>query len=330
MSCISIKELPYINFDNEWWMDGFNDNVTINGKMYIAMGDICTTVLRYAMCTYASHTLLENYGYKKDDLYNAVRDGKWTFDMMTEMAKNVSGDIDGDGDMDENDLYGIGMHNNPIRSLTNAFAIDYTTRDSDGLPELALYGERMINAYEKVLNAYNSDYWLGTQDWAKFMSNKMLFITDVLGGTSTLREMETGYAVLPLPKYDENQENYRTEAADTTSILMVPTTAVNHDLVGAMLEALNYESYKLVTPAYFETAMQGKYARDEESQEMMEIIRDSLYFDFGYVFAGCIGGGINSMMAHVENGEAIATVWDTNKTTIETNLDKLLKFFAES
>ncbi|MCI8388323.1 MAG: hypothetical protein HFE63_07670 [Clostridiales bacterium] len=326
---LDINTLPYIDLSQEWWMDGFNSNVTINDKMYIAMGDLCSSVLRYAFCGYANITLLESYNYDVQDLYTAVREGKWTFDMMTEMAKNVSGDINGDGKMDDQDLYGVGMHDIPIRSLTNAFAIDYTTRDSNGLPEIALYGERLISAYEKVSAACHSDYWLTVQDIPKFMSDNILFFFDVLNATSQLREMKSNYAVVPPPKYDENQENYRVEAADTTSILLVPVTINNPELVGAVLESLNYESYKTVTPAYFKTAMQGKYARDEESQEMMEIIRDSIYFDFGYVFAGCIGGGINSIMANALNDSGVASVWDSNKSTMETNLSKLLQFFSK-
>lgn len=79
---------------------------------------------------------------------------------------------------------------------------------------------------------------------------------------------------------------------------------INTELCGAALEALNYESYQLVTPAYFETTLQAKYARDEDSQEMMEIIRDSLYFDF-------------------------ASIWESKSPTMKANLEKLLTFFRE-
>ena len=323
---LDINTLPNINTDNPWWVSGFNDNVTINGKMYMAMGDMCWSMLQYAFCGYVNKTVLEQYNYNIDDLYTAVREGKWTFDMLNEIASNVSGDINGDSVMDENDLYGIGMHDMPIRALTNAFAIDYTTRDNEGMPVLALYGERFISAYEDVYNAYNSEYWYDKNSSDMFMNNQLLFYFDVLNAASMLREMESDFGVLPMPKYDEAQESYRTETGDTTSVIFVPVTVQNKELCGWMLELMNYESNRLVVPAYFDMALQSKYTRDESSIEMMQLIRDSIYYDFGYVFANSIGG-INSIMAKVMTTENIASEWETNRATYEANLQKLLEYF---
>lgn len=326
-----INTLPYIDLSHEWWVNGFNDNATINGRMYMAMGDLCSSMLRYAYCGYANTKLLEDNGYVAEDLYQAVRDGKWTFDMMTGMAKNVCSDLDGDGKITFDDLQGVWMHYMPVRALTNAFAIDYTERDQNGLPKISLYCERLVNAYDKVASAVKSDYWCytGGDGDVKFKEDKALFFFDVLGTTDKLRDMQSGFAVVPMPKYDEAQDGYRTETVDTTSILLVPSTIRDPELVGLALEALNYESQKLVTPAYFDVAMQSKYARDEESKEMMQIVRDSIYFDFGYIFAGAIGGGINSIMESAVSGKGLASVWAANEGTMEKGLDKLLEFFGE-
>ena len=325
---LDINTLPNINLDNPWWVSGFNDNVTINGKMYMAMGDMCWSMLQYAFCGYANKTVLEQYNYSSDDLYAAVREGRWTFDMMNEMAANVTSDLNGDSVMDANDLYGIGMHNMPIRALTNAFAIDYTTRDSEGLPQLAVYGERLISAYEEVYRACNSEYWYTENDANMFMNNQMLFYFDVLHSNTVLREMESDYCVLPMPKYDEAQDGYRTETVDTTSVMFVPVTVQNKELCGWMLELLNYESSELIVPAYFDMALQSKYARDESSIEMMQIIRDSIYYDFGYVFAGAIGA-INGLMEKAMTTENLASEWEAIRPGCEQNLTKLLDFFRE-
>ena len=188
-----------------------------------------------------------------------------------------------------------------------------------------------MNAYDKVASAVKSDYWCytGGDGDVKFKEDKALFFFDVLGTTDKLRDMQSGFAVVPMPKYDEAQDGYRTETVDTTSILLVPSTIRDPELVGLALEALNYESQKLVTPAYFDVAMQSKYARDEESKEMMQIVRDSIYFDFGYIFAGAIGGGINSIMESAVSGKGLASVWAANEGTMEKGLDKLLEFFGE-
>jgi len=51
--------------------------------------------------------------------------------------------------------------------------------------------------------------------------------------------------------------------------------------VGATMEAMCAESYRTVTPAYFEIALKQKYSRDEETSQMLDLIRAGITFDFG-------------------------------------------------
>ena len=328
---MDINELPYVDLSNPWWTKGFIDNVTINGHTYAAMGSLCTTMLKYAYCGYFNKTVMAQYDYDTDGLYQTVRDGKWTFDKMLSMAKSVSGDLNGDGSIDvEHDLFGICMHYMPIRALTNAFAIDYTTRDADGLPVLALYGDKLVAAYEKIGEACHSAYWyVDANNYTPFMENRDLFYFDVFGACAGLRNMESEFGVVPMPKYDEAQDAYRTETVDSVSVLFVPTTVRNTELTGMALECINYESRRLVVPAYFDKALQSKYARDEASAEMMEIIRDSIYYDFGYVFAEVIGG-IGGIMQGTIDGTDITSFWTSKEKLYNKNFDRLLQYFREN
>jgi len=232
------------------------------------------------------------------------------------------------------DLHGLSMRYHPIRALTNAFGIDYTTRDADGLPELAIYSERFISAYEDVYEGVRQDWWCSedkeVEMVTKFETGRTLFLAHFLGTTSqALRDMEQSFAVLPMPKYDEGQEGYRTETSDAASVIMVPMTVKDRELCGYVLESMNYESYQIVTPAYFETTLQAKYMRDEDSQEMLSIIRESIYYDFGYIFSGLIGGGINSMMQQAMTSSNHASLWASKSPAMQKNLDKLLEYFRQ-
>lgn len=335
---LDMNTLPHIDLTQPWWVDGFNTNATINGEMYMAMGDVCNSMLANAVSVFANRDLMEVYDYSAEEMYDDVRSGKWTYDKLTSLAKAAAADLNGDSVMDGNDRHGLGMNFMAIRAMTTAFGIDYTTRDADGLPQIALYSDRFVEAFEKNYENIHSDWFYTAENnyserpdmLSKFKEGRTMFLAAYLGSTSqSLRDMEQSFAVVPMPKYDEAQKEYRTEAADPTSIIMVPITVKNTELCGAALEAINYESYQLVTPAYFETTLQAKYARDEDSQEMMEIIRDSLYFDFGYIFAGVIGGDINKLMDSSVVNSNIASIWESKSPTMKANLEKLLTFFRE-
>ena len=49
------------------------------------------------------------------------------------------------------------------------------------------------------------------------------------------------------------------------------------------MEAMGYESMRIVTPAYYEIMLRGKVARDDESHDMLDIIRDSFQFDLSLI-----------------------------------------------
>ena len=53
--------------------------------------------------------------------------------------------------------------------------------------------------------------------------------------------------------------------------------------VSAILEALSFAGHYDVLPIYKEVMMKGKYAQDAESEEMFDIVLNSMCFDFGLI-----------------------------------------------
>jgi hypothetical protein len=51
-----------------------------------------------------------------------------------------------------------------------------------------------------------------------------------------------------------------------------------------ILEDLSAESRYILQPAYYEINLRGKFARDDESREMLDIILNNSAFDIGYVY----------------------------------------------
>ena len=118
----------------------------------------------------------------------------------------------------------------------------------------------------------------------------MLLTGGWIANTDTYREIRFNYGVLPYPKYDESQENYKTTVLNNHSVVTIPIDSKDRECAAAICEALAYESWKSVTPAYFETALKVKYARDNDSSQMFDIIREGASFDFGYIYTASLDG----------------------------------------
>ena len=83
----------YIDISHEWWDQNANELLTLNDKHYLLSGDAIITdddytyLLLYNKTMYADNAELSG---KYGDLYDLVREGKWTLDVMYEMMKAVA------------------------------------------------------------------------------------------------------------------------------------------------------------------------------------------------------------------------------------------------
>ena len=103
-------------------------------------------------------------------------------------------------------------------------------------------------------------------------------------------------------------------------------------MVAAFLEAMSAESFRTVTPAYFETALKSKYSRDSETSQMLDIIVDGIYLDIGYIFGGSLNspiGKIRGVLANATNCENASSSLAKNEKATMKSLEKLLQKYEE-
>ena len=77
---------------------------------------------------------------------------------------------------------------------------------------------------------------------------------------------------------------YYTHVDGRAPLMILPKTLQNVENAGLIMEALAYESNQLVVPAVYEIVLQSKYARDEASSRMLDLILDGRVYTFGYMY----------------------------------------------
>ena len=88
---------------------------------------------------------------------------------------------------------------------------------------------------------------------------------------------------------------------------------------------LNAESYKTVIPAYYEVALKGKYSRDAESAEMLDLIFESRVIDIGdSTLCGTIRDGFIYRMMR-DNSRDLASQVASMEATINDKLSVMTK-----
>ena len=142
--------------------------------------------------------------------YDLVNSGKWTMDAMKKLGIAVSNDMNGDGEMTEDDRFGL-ITINGGSSLAFLHGCDERGIDiENGKLALSKIDDRMFGVMTIIKqNVYeNKDEVLIKDDKTLFTSGHSLFYAEVLGNAKVLRSMDTDFGIIPFPKYDEAQENY--------------------------------------------------------------------------------------------------------------------------
>ena len=119
-----------------------------------------------------------------------------------------------------------------------------------------------------------------------FADDRALFMPSALRVTSALRDMKGDYGILPYPKLSESDE-YRMEVPLSAVLWAVPVSSPDLSLTADFCEYYSYLSRENVTPAYYEITLKDKYSRDQNTQEMLDVIRSIVSMTFDAFFGSC-------------------------------------------
>ncbi|MCI8387508.1 MAG: hypothetical protein HFE63_03460 [Clostridiales bacterium] len=319
---INANTINYLNLDNPWWVQGMNDDLAIDGKLYGFIGDASLSLYKDLAVMYFNKKILNDYNLA--DPYDYVRNGSWTIDTFAGLIKGVSSDLNNDGKLTFGDDM-VGFMNNPVanRSLATSTEMKMISMGKNGVPELGELSERSVDIYDKLYKLFmeNGNVVMNPQDeydiqTKNFTEDKALFMNALLNAADNMRDMPSDFGIVPFPKADENQEHYHTQIGTSTNMMFIPQTTRNADMVGMVCEALSYYSMIDVVPKYYEVALKEKYTRDDDVKEMLEIIRESAMMDFNFAYSTCFDPFTNSITEYRQG-------WPENLTSYHaSNLPK--------
>jgi len=299
---IPVDRLGYVDISQPWYSRDVNSEMSINGRLYFAYSDECLNMFEQTLCVLFNKQMSQDLAL--DNMYNLVKENKWTIDKFFELAKTAVLDMDGDGQMTDADRYGILSQSDMFYPcFWVSSGIKTIGKDENDLlvfvgDSAKLYdvlgkvydniwgGEKILfDVFSDKITSYTHS---GGEDQRRvssrqFEDNRGLFSVRHIGVIPTLRAMETDFGILPFPKYDGAQEKYYSRIIDGW-LNCVPVTAQDTDRTSVIMEALAVESKNITIPAYFEVALNTKHARDDESQEMLDIIHANRTVDLGDTF----------------------------------------------
>ncbi len=343
----NLLSVENLDLDKYYWTQGFNGIMNNGTKQYIASGAYSISMYRNMYITLYNKRVMEEQGL--EDLYDIVKRGEWTVAKQAEMVKNVYIDKNGDTQKDAEDLYGFVTGAN---TSTDPYWISLNIpflQLNDGIYSIDINTDKLTDAVSAVQDLiFNNGgvYCVGTTGSSVDGSNATTIISCFSSGnaamcTTMIFQIENfltpnnfadDYGIVPMPKYDEAQQDYFTHVQDQLSVIGVVSTVNEADLpmMGAVLEVLSEESYKTIYPAYYKTALSYKYLQNEQSIEMLDLIYHSIKIEGAFIYSAKFAmlGSLRSIISS-NNNRIASTVkgysksWGKSAESLNTELEKL-------
>ena len=338
----NLRDISTLNLDEAWWNQTMISEASIGkgDKLYYAGCDINIMTLQSTTCVYFNEDMMINLGL--DLPYNSVRQNKWTFDVFNQYMKagaQLNGADSFAWSVSGTAIYGLTSYANSANALLMGAQEKYITIDQDGMPQLAIEGERFLNVLTKIQSmlSVKGDYLYSNGDHASgdhyepiFRDGKAMMTMGELKAADVFKSMEATFGILPVPKYDENQQDYYCHMIFATPLLVVPSGSANPEFAGAVLDALAYVSAKDVTHVLFDVVVSQKRLRNEDSIEMLKIIKNSGSFEVGcaYGWTNDFYTAINDSIGRGSSFSAASRI-ERGKDKMITNIAKTMDMFED-
>ncbi|MGM9684148.1 MAG: hypothetical protein ACI3XQ_11185, partial [Eubacteriales bacterium] len=304
-----------------------NDKCEIYGQTYFLASSFLMDKISAAMVMWYNVDIGNSLHIPLDELYDCVMKNEWTLEKLNQYSALTAG----------SENYGMVSSWHGVRALMIGENTPFVTVTEEGDVELTYYNEHLESVFSKVYAFINNnDYVFASRDnegLGMFTSAKSLFAASYVGFMSSGENMNTeiDYTLLPIPKYDLDQENYITDVQrwDLVSVMKV----ADADRACIVLDALSYYSLEGVIPTYWDTLLGYRFGRDEFVPKILDIVRNTITFDFSAIYQtqmyAVYSGKRSTTELIFSESNTIASWWDEYDEAIEDRLSSLLIQYYE-
>ena len=329
----NLYDTEYIDLSAPWWPSAYMGEALYNETIYGLVESCAFGTLRQMTGVFFNNDLIEDKSLRSP--YEMVAADEWTFDNMMAMIKDTYEDRNENGKKDATDFYGVTTGTTP-KIDSWFYGLGYRWSDFDGegnlellagKPEIVEYTNRLAEAFEQ-----KDFYPVDSKHALMFTEERaILYMTSVVLADSYLKKLNMDYGIVPVPKGSDRQDRYYTHLSNTHDAWCVPSNVTSMENSSAVIECMASESYRRVDPVYYENCIKLRYATDERLGAMYDLIRDSITFDFFYLFSGSFSVSPLAPLrdcCRKPESNSWGSVWSSNSGAWQSEFDNIVALYG--
>ncbi len=324
-----LSQISTISFDKPWTFKEATDKLSYRGHKFVSV-DLLSGTNAYGemVVTYFNKDIAADF--QMENFYDAVRDGKWTFELMASNARTAYVDLNGNSSFDsKEDQFGCEF---PVAedsfTLMPSMGLYFIGKDADDVPYLLPNEsiERFDTIYGAIRDFVKEKGTTTYSDWGSgiFSSGRALFYPARLNRTSEMRDVSFNIGILPPFKFDEAQDGYKTCFLPNPS--GIPYTCGDKERAGIILSALAAGGYKKIAVPYFETVVKTKYTTDEDSAEMLDIVASNVTSDGIIMFCS---SRLYTLLSFMSGKKEFSSFWASTEESSQKEVDNVIAALDE-
>lgn len=335
---LDLNEVPNIDLSREWWAQSANSSLSLANKQFYATGEIFIIDNTATRIFFFNKDIIRELDL--DDPYTLVDNNEWTIEKYLELSEAVVADLNGDGQIKRpDDRWGTMSQTTLGSILYLASGNLFTSKDENDIPYAVCGTEKALSVMSGISEMIAGKQSISTSgdttitqaypdNITYFTEGRVLFAPEVLTHIESMRDCKVDIGILPPPKYEASQDAFICYADGwCVNVVSIPVTNTVPEDAGLLLEAMSADSMNNLTPAYFDVVLTDKYARDEQSVRMLDLILDSVVMDNANIFSWA---SIETTIADaIYKGGAIASSVEKKLPALEKAMAKTITAIEE-
>ena len=331
--CVNLADTAYINLEKPWWPDEYLNNMMYKDQIFAVVDNASVGTLSNLSGIFFNNDMLEAKNIQSP--YELVDNNEWTIEKLKELSKDTYEDKNQNGKADKAaDVFGV-MTSTAARHTCWYYGAGIRfTNMVDGELVLVDDVEYITNRVESIVDLFGStdNMITDSSQFVAFEEERAYFYLCVLNMCTHMvnNNIDIDYGVVPNPKFNSEQDRYYTHIPNCHDAWFIPKGVKDVDCSSAFIEAMISESYRQVNQVYFETNLKIRYAPDERLAEMYDLMRDTITFDFLYIYKEVTGTNIdNEIRACITSPQSYnwATKWAGIKDTVNAQFSDILSIY---
>ncbi len=337
---------PYFNFELPCWNQAMVDNIIVNDKLFCVAGDLNLSMFDKAMVIWCNKTLYNAQKTADDpDIQDlALSENGWCYADLynwAQVSENVAG-----ATYDCEKMYGFCCTGATMYdSFVPGWDLELVKTNNDGTHAFNIIGNQKVEDAQEALRSLLKQQGVFPMDekiigakcgcgegaMGHFAGGTIMFMLDVLYSSEEnnlkMRGMDDEFCLLPVPKYEESQENYGTTSADNYNLLTVldhyeSDVPTKGELVSAYLQYATEKSYTDVRGMYFKKIVEPKFFGTNDTDgtvtksiEIFNLVLDNIEFDVGIIYSPVLNDVGWLWRDNIRTGETLENAFKSNNNS---------------